>query len=534
MQRHGHLSEVIGTADNFRLASKLASRRKRRRKEVKAFDADLDSNVDRLLHLFLTSSYHPSAADYTYKTILEKKGRKERFLSMLQYWHHVYHWGILTETENVLNRSLDERSFACIPGRGQHMMVKMISRDMKLHPELKAFANLDVSKMYPHIQHDVPKAFLRKKIKDPVLLNSLDAVIDSSIGTPMGNGDPEHPAGIAIGLKISTIYANISLGMFDHDVRRLFGLFSDSTLIHKMSQMYVSAKKSSARTEADRAEVARGDSYLESLFAGYVAKGIRYYYRFMDNVLILHEDKTFLHLVVDWIALYWANELKLTMNPKWQVGATKGGFTIVGYRVFSDGHIRANREVIVDVKRKIRKGLKIGLTYDQIRIAISSQLGTVMHADSKNFLKIYHMEKKERLGAKINRRRSQCPFEIAHSQQRRFENFLYDPELQEPEDDYLMELRDYAVIDSIKEMNDDGTPKKCLAIRFEWQGKEFSYTDDRGKSVLVKPGEEYFSYTGSKVLIEQCETEFTKEDLPAPTVIKIEINKRNKKFYKFT
>lgn len=91
---------------------------------MKAFDADLDSNVDRLLHLFLTSSYHPSAADYTYKTILEKKGRKERFLSMLQYWHHVYHWGILTETENVLNRSLDERSFACIPGRGQHMMVK--------------------------------------------------------------------------------------------------------------------------------------------------------------------------------------------------------------------------------------------------------------------------------------------------------------------------------------------------------------------------------------------------------------------------
>ena len=200
---------------------------------------------------------------------------------------------------------------------------------------------------------------MRKKIKDPVLLNSLDAVIDSSIGTPMGNDDPEHPTGIAIGLKISTIYANISLGMFDHDVRRLFGLFSDPTLIHKMSQMYVSAKKSSARTEADSAEVARGDSYLKSLFTGYVAKGIRYYYRFMDNVLILHEDKTFLHLVVDWIALYWANELKFTMNPKWQVGATKGGFTIVGYRVFSDGHIRANREVIVDVKRKIRKGLKI-------------------------------------------------------------------------------------------------------------------------------------------------------------------------------
>ena len=501
---------------------------------MKAFDEDLESNVDRLLHLFLTSSYHPSSEDYTYKTILEKNGRKERFLSMLQYWHHVYHWGVLTRTEDIVNRSLDEHCFACIPGRGQHMMVKLISHDLKTHPELKAFANLDVSKMYPHILHDIPKAYLRRKIKDPVLLNSLDAVIDSSIGTPMGNDDPEHPAGIAIGLKISTIYANISLGMFDHDVRRLFGLQSNPDLIHKLAAMYITDKKASAKTESDFAEISKGEAYLEALFCQYVKEGLRFFYRFMDNVLVLHEDKTFLHLVVDWIALYWGRELKFTMNPKWQVGATKGGFTIVGYRIFADGHVRANRDVVLDIKRKIRKGLKMGLTYDQIRVAISSQLGTVMHANSINFLKKYHMEKKERLGAKINRRKSQCPFEIAHGQQRRFENFLFDPEKQQSEDDFLMELRDYAVIDSIKEKNDDGTPKKCLAIRFEWQGKEFSYTDDRGKSVLVKPGEEYFSYTGSKVLIEQCETEFSKEDLPAPTVIKIEINKRNKKFYKFT
>lgn len=534
MQRHGHLSEAIGTEENFRIAHHLASRRKKRRKEVKAFETDLESNVAHLLHLFLSSSYRPTAEDYSYKTIREKKGGKERFLSMLQYWHHVYHWGILYRTEDIVNRSLDERCFACIPGRGQHMMVKMISRDLKSHPELEAYANLDVSKMYPHIQHDVPKAFLRKKIKDPILLNSLDAVIDSSIGTPMGNDDPVHPAGIAIGLKISTIYANISLGMFDHDVRRLFGLHSNPTLAHKMAAMYISAKKASAKSEKDFLEIAKGDSYLEAKFTEYVDRGILFYYRFMDNVLILHEDKTFLHLVVDWIGLYWAHELRFTINPKWQVGATKGGFTIVGYRVFGDGHIRANREVVLDIKRKIRKGLKMGLTYDQIRIAISSQLGTVMHADSKKFLKTYHMEKKERLGAKINKRKSQCPFEIAHGQQRRFENFLFDPEKQQPEEDFMMELRDFAVIDSIKEKNDDGTPKKCLAIRFEWQGKEFSYTDDRGKEMLVKPGEEYFSYTGSKVLIEQCETEFSKEDLPAPTVIRIEVNKRNKKFYKFT
>ena len=98
----------------------------------------------------------------------------------------------------------------------------------------------------------------------------------------------------------------------------------------------------------------------------------------------------------------------------------------------------------------------------------------------------------------------------------------------------MMELRDFAVIDSIKEKNDDGTPKACLAIRYLWQGENIVYKDEKGRDVVVENGKEYYSYTGSKVLIEQTQTEFSKEDLPAPTVIQIAVNKRNKKFYKFT
>lgn len=426
------------------------------------------------------------------------------------------------------------------------MMVRMIAYDIKTHPELKAFANLDVSKMYANVQISVPKRYIRRKIKDPLLIKSLDAVLDSSIGTPMGNGDSEHPAGLAIGLKISTVNANISMGQFSHDVRRLFGMWQNEKLISLMSAQYVAAKEATAKTDADRSELAKGHDYLAGKFREYVKRGIKFFYCFMDNFLILHEDKTFLHMVTDWIALYWGTELRLTMNRKWQVGSIRGncpengpsrysdGFTIVGYRIFADGHIRASKELKEAIKRMIRKGLKMGLTYDQIRIAISSRLGVMKHADSHNFLKKYHMEKKERLGAKINKRKSQCPFDIAHTQQRRFESLLFDPEASENEDDFMMELRDYEVIDSIKEFNDDGSPKKCLAIRFEWQGKELSYENEKGKEVLVKPGEEYYAYTGSKVLIEQTETEFSKDDLPAPTVIRIEVNKKKKKFYKFT
>lgn len=532
---------MVGTRENFKGAHQCASRRKKRRKEVKEYESRLDENTDDLLRLFLSGQYKPSP--YTYKTIQEKK---ERFLSMLPYRDHVYHWGILNPAELIICRSFDERTFACIIGRGQHQMVKLIARDIRLHPELKAFANLDVSKMYASVPISVPKAYLRSKIKDPLLMKSFDAVLDSSIGTPMGNGDPEHPAGLAIGLKISTINANMALGQFTHDLRRLFGLQENETLIRLLANQFVREKHQTAKTDEDRAELARGDEYLAARFRAFVMRGIKFPYCFMDNVLILHEDKTFLHMVTDWIALYWGTELRLTMNEKWQVGSIAGkcpekgpsrysdGFTIVGYRIFADGHIRAPKETKEKLKRKIRKGLKMGLSYDQIRRALSSQLGTMVHADSINFINTYHMEKRERLGAKINKRKSQCPFDISHAQQRRFESLLFDPEKEANEDDFLMELREYQVIDSIKEFNDDGSPKKCLAILFEWKGKQFTYQNEKGKDVLVEPGQVYYAYTGSKVLIEQTETEFSAEDLPADTVIQVAVNQRKKKFYKFT
>lgn len=540
-RRHGHLSETVGTKENFELAHLCAQRRKKRRREVRDFESKLDENTEDLLRLFLSGEYKPSP--YRYKTIIEKK---ERFLSMLPYRDHVYQWAILNPAELILNRSLDERTFACVPGRGQHLMVKTISKDIKAHPELKAFANLDVSKMYASVPIDVPKHYLRRKIKDPLLMKSFDAVLDSSIGTPMGNGDPQHPAGLAIGLKISTIHANIALGQFDHDLRRLFCMQGDAPLIEAMSLQYVEAKRATARTPEDMEELAKGDGHLKELFRSYVDKGIKFYYRFMDNILILHEDKTFLHMVTDWIALYWAAELRLTMNAKWQVGSVRGkcpekgperysdGFTIVGYRIFGDGHVRASKEVKERLKRKILDGRKMGLSDEQIRIALSSSLGTMTHANSKHFLNKYHMERRERLGAKINKRKSQCPFDIAHTQQRKFECLLYDPEKGGSEDDFLMELRECKVIDSIKEFNDDGTPKKCLAILFECKGRQISYTSDKGKEVLVEPGQVYYAYTGSKVLIEQTENEFGAEDLPADTVIQVAVNQRKKKFYKFT
>lgn len=45
---------------------------------------------------------------------------------------------------------------------------------------------------------------------------------------------------------------------------------------------------------------------------------------------------------------------------------------------------------------------------------------------------------------------------------------------------------------------------------------------------------EYYSFSGSKVMIDQATEDFSTADLPTVTVIKEFINKQRKKFYKFT
>lgn len=91
-------------------------------------------------------------------------------------------------------------------------------------------------------------------------------------------------------------------------------------------------------------------------------------------------------------------------------------------------------------------------------------------------------------------------------------------------------------------------PEKALAIRFkkilktivekDETGQEFEryefekQRDSQGNPTLIDA--EYYSFTGSKILIDQAENDFTREDLPSPTVIQQFRGKNGQTFYKFT
>lgn len=171
------------------------------------------------------------------------------------------------------------------------------------------------------------------------------------------------------------------------------------------------------------------------------------------------------------------------------------------------------------------------------------------------------MEK--RLGAVIKNRKVQIPFQGMRFDQKKAFADLVCKEGQE-EQDYKILLVDYTVEDSKVEKEDvivevpDGEggtkqekqtrPKKCLVIRYKRILKtiiEPTEDDEENETYIFEKAKkkdgsdmekdaEFYSFTGSAVMMEQALSDFQKEDLPCPTVIKEFTNKMNKKFYKFT
>lgn len=88
----------------------------------------------------------------------------------------------------------------------------------------------------------------------------------------------------------------------------------------------------------------------------------------------------------------------------------------------------------------------------------------------------------------------------------------------------VMAIRFKKILETKEVVGDDG--EISVTYRFE---KEH---DADGNPSLLDA--EYYCFTGSKILIDQAEQDFSKDDLPAPTVIQQFASKTGQTFFKFT
>ena len=324
MKRIGYLYEQIYDMNNLKLAHKNARRGKGWYKEVCRVDNEPDKYLGILQEQLKNQSYNTS--DYI---IFERQeGVKLREIYKLPYFpDRICQWALLQVIEPILMKQLVRDTYSAIPGRGIHLAMNRLTKAIKEDREGTQYClKLDVRKYYPNINHDILKSIYRKIFKDEKLLWLIDEIIDSTEGNK----------GIPIGNYMSQWSGNLYLSPFDHWLKEV--------------------------------------------------KGIKHYYRYMDDIVILHESKEYLHQLKLEIEQYLKQELDLEVKDNWQVFPTAiRGIDFLGYRIFPD-FILLRKGTLKRMKLKVKeinKYLKVNdlITHNQW-CSLNSYYGWLLYCNS--------------------------------------------------------------------------------------------------------------------------------------------------------
>ena len=242
---------------------------------------------------------------------------KERVIFRLPYFpDRITHHAIMNVLEPVFVATFTADTYSCIKGRGIHAAARAVKEALKDDFGTQYCLKLDIRKFYPNIDHEVLKQLLQRKVKDTDLLWLLEEIIDSTDGLPIGN-------------YLSQYFANFYLTYFDHWIKE--------------------------------------------------EKRVRYYYRYADDLVILSDNKEYLHELLFEIRGYMRDRLRLTIKGNYQVFPVDArGIDFLGY-VFRHTHTRLRKSIKQNFARMIAK--------NNNPKSVASYYGWACHCNSKNLLK---------------------------------------------------------------------------------------------------------------------------------------------------
>ena len=539
-----NISPAIENIENFRFGWEKYSEGKGNRKYIIKFSDDLENNLNKLLQAYKDETWNPSG--YRQVLIYDKKIRK---ISKADVCDHVIESAAIVPYEQKIYDYVSDKCPAVIPHKGTTYYMRMLRNDFYNHSqkEIMYYIALDIIHYFPTMSHAILKDKVRLKIKDEKLVRFYDKVIDS-----LNNG-------IALGIKMAQLLGIIYLADFDRLAMRCFDIKKDPEKYHYWKNWYVTEKIATCRNEMDAVEVSQGIVHLNFLFDKYLNEGLKYYSRFVDNIIIRHPDKTFLRIMRDLCLMTLSRDYLCQLHSDYNIRPCYDGIHAGGYVIYPD-HVIINKTNKTNLCKGVSYYLSHGYTPEETRIKLSSIIGFCAQSKNiKHLLVSIGMEKT--LGKIIKSRHADVPWaDMTISQKKPFSDIVYDKgQFMGDRDLFKIYLVAYQIKDSKIEKEkctvtvSDSTgkpreviqqkPKKTLVLRYKIIVDSYFYDEDvhyKFAKVKDKNGEptttdaEFYSYTGSSVLIDEAMKEFSSEDLPCATVIEAFVNKMGKKFYKFT
>lgn len=259
---------------------------------------------------------------------------KEREIFRLPYFpDRIVHHAVMNILEPVWVSVFTADTYSCIKGRGiQAAADKLRNVIDRDKPGCAYCLKIDIRKFYPSIDHDILKRIVRRKIKDTRLLTLLDEIIDSADGLPIGN-------------YLSQFLANLMLAYFDHWVKEV--------------------------------------------------KRVRYYFRYADDIVVLHSEKRFLRGLLADFESYLSTRLCLEVKDNKQIfpvakdhkDSTERGIDFLGY-VFYHNETRLRKSIKQNFCRKVAKlkKWKRPVTEAEFKQTVASWWGWAKHSDSEYFI----------------------------------------------------------------------------------------------------------------------------------------------------
>lgn len=296
--------------------------------DVMFFETKLEDNIFRLQEDLITKTYFHQPYE-----IFHIWDPKFRIISKASVRDRVVHHVLYGYLEKYFQPIFIDQSYSCQIGKGVHKAVNDLSdtlrRATRNYRQNIWYLKLDIKKFFASVDHELLLNFLKKRISDPDILGLLEKIVCSykTLGKP-GKGVP-------IGNLTSQIFANIYMNELDHFVK--FDLKE------------------------------------------------KYYFRYADDFIFLHEDRKYLEKLQNVICQFVEEKLHLTVHPdKIFLQKYSQGIDFLGYVLLPHYQVlrtKTKRRMFKKMSKKIEEFNEGRISEFDFGQSIQSYLGMLQHCE---------------------------------------------------------------------------------------------------------------------------------------------------------
>lgn len=323
------LYDLIRDRDNVALAVKNACKDHAKSLTVIRIKENPEPYIEAVCGILDDESFHYSS--FKRKTIFER-GKWRELCYTRTFPDRIVQHAVMQIVAPILLGTCTADTYAAIPGKGLHQANLAIRKALRSDPEHTRYAlKLDVKSYFPSVDRDILFWQIKRKIKCPRTLEILHTMIFDCPGD-----------GLLIGLYLSQILSSFYLSSFDHYAKEVLGQ--------------------------------------------------RYYYRYMDDIVVLGGNKNVLRWVLHYMTLE-LGRLGLTVKGNHQIFPVDArGLDFVGF-VFRHSHTRVRKRNKIAYKRSCGRIIRCIVHKEPITphmlMSKQSYEGMMQWCDARNLVKIY-------------------------------------------------------------------------------------------------------------------------------------------------